>query len=281
MSDPQPAVRSRRPIHRAARRLFGRGGLALAVLLLSAGPLAAYTIYLKDGSRILAKEKYEIVGDKAYITLPSGTRSVIDAAEIDVARSDKANEVDIGTAMVIEDGAVKDMAKREPPPRRKTLADLMAEREAAPRELPGARRQPVVREPETESFTRTSSGAIDLLSIPRRPFANIEISSALAQLFHSQGIDQVEIYQGSVNGRPLVDVTANSEASVFRALAVTASALLRLRDRFPGRLDSIELLMTTPTRERAGQFLLTPVNAHELMSKQVDIQTFYLANLQF
>lgn len=251
----------------------------LIALLLAAGPLAAYTIYLKDGTRLLAKDKYEVVGDKAYITLPSGTRTVIDAAEIDVERTEKANQSNLGTAMVLEDGEVKEATPREQSPRRKTLADLMGAREGATRELPGSRRPATVHEPE--AFVRTAGGYVDLLSVPRRPFASLEITTALKQLFRGQGIDQLEVYQGTAADRPLLDVTANSEASAFRTLAVAASALLHLRERYDGRIGELELVMTTPTRERAGQFVITPEMAGDLMTKQVDVQTFYLAHVQF
>lgn len=254
--------------------------LAVAALLAFAAPLAAYTVYLKDGSRVVAKEKYTIEGDKAYIVLPSGTRSVIEAREIDVERTDKANQSDYGTALLLEGGEVKEMTKAKPPPRRKTLADLIASGANAPRELPGVRRSAGAPQ-GAEGFTRTPGGAVDYLSVPRRPFGNLEVATALLQLFRGQGIDQIEIYQGTAAGRPLLDVSTNSEAAVFRALAVAASALLNLRDRFDGRIEGIELVMTTPARERAGQFTLSPETASQLIGKQVDIQTFYLAHVQF
>ncbi|HMB52750.1 MAG TPA: hypothetical protein VKU40_05500, partial [Thermoanaerobaculia bacterium] len=69
--------------------------LAVAVLL-AALPAAAYTIYLKDGSRMIARDKYEIKGDQAVFVLQSGTRTTIDLDEIDVARTEKANESNLG-----------------------------------------------------------------------------------------------------------------------------------------------------------------------------------------
>lgn len=253
--------------------------LAAVVVLALATAAGAYTIYLKDGSKIIAKEKYEIRGSKAFITLPSGTRTVLDASEIDVARTDKANGADYGTAMVLEGGEVKEMTEIEPAPRQKTLADLMAERPSGPRNLPGVRRRNVG--DEGVAIPLTEAGYPDLLSLPPRPFEDLDIAAEIKQIFHGQGIDLVEVYQGSVKGRPLLNVTTNSEASVFRSLAVAASALLRLRERYSSRIDSLELVMTTPTRERAGQFEITPEMARQLISREVDVQTFYLAHLQF
>ena len=54
-----------------------------AVLLLIAAPLTAYTIYLKDGSRLIAREKYTLEGDRALIVLQNGTLNL--AAKVSVA----------------------------------------------------------------------------------------------------------------------------------------------------------------------------------------------------
>lgn len=262
-----------------ARRTATVAALALAALLAVAGGADAYTVYLKDGARILAKEKYEIVGDKAYIVLPSGTRSVIDADEIDVQRTEAANRSDYGTAMVLEGGEVKEMTEAPPPPRRKTLADLITDREREPREQPSASRR--IAAGTAGELPRTEAGYADLRAVPRRPFSDLDLGGELKQLFAGQGIDQLEIYQGTAGDRLLLIVTTNSEAAVFRTLAVTASGLLYLRQRHPGRIGAFELVMMTPTRERAGQFVITPEMAQDLVGREVDVQTFYLAHLQF
>ena len=55
------------------------------LLIVLAAPLSAYTIYLKDGTRIVAKQKYRVDEDgKAIITLQNGTQTFIKSSEIDV-----------------------------------------------------------------------------------------------------------------------------------------------------------------------------------------------------
>ena len=70
-----------------------RRSLTLTVLLVLglAIPAHAYTIYLKDGSTLIAKEKYRVEEGKAIITLQNGTQTFIDASEIDVARTERTN----------------------------------------------------------------------------------------------------------------------------------------------------------------------------------------------
>jgi hypothetical protein len=62
--------------------------------------------------------------------------------------------------------------------------------------------------------------------------------------------------------------------------AVAASALARLRQQ-GGPVAAVELLMTTPNGERAGQFVLTSELADDLLQGRVDVATFFLAHVQF
>jgi hypothetical protein len=39
--------------------------------------------------------------------------------------------------------------------------------------------------------------------------------------------------------------------------------------------------MTTPERERAGQFLLTPELASDLVAQRVEVTAFFIDNVQF
>jgi hypothetical protein len=251
--------------------------LALLVLLaVAAGPLAAYTIVLKDGSQIQAKEKYKLQGKRAVITLPNGTQSFIDAATIDVARTEQANKVDYGTAVVLGDTPG---ATPPPPPRAesKRLADLISKENTVPRELPEVRRETTRRE---GSVGRTRAGFPDFGALARKPFSSLEAAADLQSFFRSQEVEEVAIYQGTQGDRPLLEVTTNSEAAVFRALTVSSNALLHVRQTHP-RVAALELMPVTPSRERAGQFVLTPEMAEELVARRVEPGTFYVRNVQF
>jgi hypothetical protein len=204
--------------------------------------------------------------------LPNGTRTFLDAAEIDVARTNEANQSNLGTALLIEDGEAVE-ARPAPPPPPPTLRDLVRRAPEPPprasREAAGAVRLP-----------RTASGHVDLAGVPRRPLADSAAAAAVAALFAEHEIAGVQVTRGSADGRVLVEATTSSEAAVFRALAVAATALARLRQD-GGGVDAVELLMTTPGGERAGQFALTPELAGDLLERRVDVATFFLAHVQF
>lgn len=114
----------------------------LISFLVVAAPLGAYTIYLKDGSRIIAREAHKIEEGKALIVLQNGTQTFIDAAEIDLERTAEANRANYGTALILEDGEFKEAPTEYVAPREETLTDIAR---------PGSRPEPRARRPAEDS----------------------------------------------------------------------------------------------------------------------------------
>ena len=258
----------------AAPGFLPRRFAAAVVLALCAGPLAAYTIWLKDGTSIAARGPYEVKKGKAIITLINGEQSFIDAAQIDAARTAAANRgkdyntTELGTTRVVPGQEVL-------PPPDKSLTDLI---DTHRRQQPSAKRVPG---PVPGQTARSKAGYLDLATLPRVPYARTEVVADLQPFFRSLGVDEVEIWNGSQPDRLLIEVTTGSEAAVFLGLNAGANALLRLRERFPQAVAAVELLMKTPAREKAGQFVLTPETAAALVAKKIDAPAFFVANVQF
>ncbi|HUO86490.1 MAG TPA: hypothetical protein VM617_03800 [Thermoanaerobaculia bacterium] len=245
----------------------------LLAALLVAAPAAAYVIYLTDGSKIIAQGPYQVRDGKAHIVLQNGTRTFLDAAEIDVARTTEANRSNLGSALVIEGGEAVE-ARPEAPAPKPTLRDLVQRAPAPPQRAP--------RESGSGSAAavpRTASGHLDLAALPRRPLATQELATQIVEMFGEHELQPIQVTSGSAGGRVLIEATTSSEAAVFRTLAVAASSLVRLRQQ-GAELAAVELLLTTPGGERAGQFLLTPELAEELLEGRVDVATFFLAQVQ-
>jgi len=255
--------------------------LVLSVLGGAASLRAAssYTVVLKDGSTIIAKEKYRIEGSRAIITLLNGTQTFVRADQIDVAKTDAANRSNYGSAVVIP-GSPQDVGT---PPAQiqkdRTLGDIVRGGATAPRDIPTVRRDKG--EPTPGKLSKTKAGYLDLSTLPRKPYTHADLTAEMQQFFRGQGIDEVEIYEGTQADRPLLEITTNSEGSVFKALNTTANALLHMREAFPGKIAAFEVLLTTPERERAGQFVLTPEMATDLISRKVDVTAFFVKNVQF
>ncbi|HVR07594.1 MAG TPA: hypothetical protein VMW75_06055 [Thermoanaerobaculia bacterium] len=254
-----------------------RRAAAALLLVLCAGPLAAYTIWLKDGTSIIARGKYEVKNGKAIITLQNGEQSFLDASQIDAARTEAANRgkdyntTELGNTRVVP-------GQDTPPPPDRSLSDLVQSHRPSTRQLPTAKR---ASEAAPGQQVRSKAGYLDLERLQHVPYARSEITADLQQFFRSQGLDEIEIWNGSQPDRVLIEVTTASEASVFQGLTAGANALLRERDRFPQAVAAFEMVLKTPARERAGQFVLTPETATALVAKKIEPPAFFVANVQF
>ncbi len=251
--------------------------VAGASLLLAA---AAYTIVLKDGHTLVAKEKYTVQNGRAIITLLNGTQTFVPVGQIDVPKTEQANKLGLGTGVLIP-GSPQDIGTVPAQPRKdETLADLIHKQGAGPRDVPGNKRQ-TKEQPAAGRLVKTKAGYNDLAAFPRKPYSQADVTVQLQQFFRAQGFDQVEIWEGTQSDRPLIEITTNSEGSVFKALSTAANALLQVRSTAANRVAAFQVLLTTPARERAGQFELTPEMATDLVSKKVDVTAFFVKNVQF
>jgi hypothetical protein len=250
--------------------------LLVIALALAATPALAYTIYLKDGSRLVAQEKYEIRGDKAIIVLPSGAKSMIDADEIDVERTEEANQSRLsGTAMLIEGGETTDLKEAAPPPPKKPrLQDLIATDQAG------------IREPERKTIGAIPRTGADLNRAPspassRAPYPDASVSTEIRGFATARGLTALSVHQGPRARRPLIVFKTTSEGAVFKALVVSANALLHLRSKDPSPVDGIDLVCETPNGGMGGRFELTPQLARDLVNGTYEITRFYVENVRF
>jgi len=254
--------------------------IILVSLLLAAisGPLLAYTIYLKGGSKLIAREVYRVQEGRAIITLQNGTQTFIDASEIDVERTLNANREGYGTALMLDEGKVVEGPIVREDQKEESLVDLAARGETMTRNRPQARRPAAG---DTGGRQVTAAGFIDLGAITRRPFANLEVSSEIRRVFLGQGVEAVQIHQGTQPNSPFLEITTDSEASVFRALKVSADALVHIRTRYPELVDGFEVFLITSSRSRAGQFLLTTDAASALAEDRINVSDFFVRQVQF
>lgn len=252
--------------------------LAVLAALLLAVPASAYIVVMKDGSQITAAKEYEVRGDKAIITLPSGAVTQIALDEIDREETRKVNSRGYGDAELVDDGTTRQVKKAPAETTSKRdLSDIADGRTQLDRLEPRRRAERgAIRTPD-----RTAAGFTDLSRLVRQPFADLEAAAEVQRFFRGQGIDGVELYQGTRTGHLYVELTTASEASVFRSLEVAAQALLASRESHPEAIDAMELYLATPDRERAGQFVLTRALAEELVGGGTEVSQFFLENVQF
>ncbi|MEJ2086382.1 MAG: hypothetical protein P8Y44_11995, partial [Acidobacteriota bacterium] len=113
------------------------------------------------------------------------------------------------------------------------------------------------------------------------PYRDLEIAAETSRFMRTLGVDEVQIYQGTHSQRAFVEITANSESSVFRGLEAAADTLVHLQNQFATQVEALEVLLITSNRERAGQFLLTADNAAELAGNSSEATAFFVDHVQF
>jgi hypothetical protein len=266
-----------------------RRTLLALVLLLAAAPLAAYTIYLKDGTTLNAREKYTVSGKKALVVLPGGAQTTLPLDQIDVKRTDEANATNFGDTQVVKGGGgsageLVDKFVAEAvntPAKQANLSQFAGQRHV---QAPAAVVRPTPNVPvpaPTVAKVVEPSRAIDFLREPRVPASNAVIAGAVGDALRSHGVTRAGIYDGSQPHRLLIDVSANSEGGVFQAIGAAAQAILEVETKHPGALEALELFVATDNRQRAGQFLITPERAQELVGRKLDLAAFYLKYVEF
>lgn len=278
--DASKAPRTRKPVpSRPWGRGIGRGGFRIAILLLILGVDAAvaYTIVLRDGTTIVAQEKHEVQGGRALITLLNGSMTVIDLVEIDVTKTEEANSgAVLGDAMVLTDrGTERLRSGREDPNRSRTLQDLIQERRAA-EQAPGDQTE----DDETQPYRTTAAGFPDLPSLRRTPLESSEMSNFLSQRLEAESIHRFRIYRGTAPRFVFVELVAGNADEVFAALESMARITMDTVERYP-RVEGLEVLMTSMSRSRAGQFLFTARNAPLLANARLEPADFFLEYVQY
>lgn len=252
--------------------------LALTALLSLAGAAGAYTIVLKNGTNIVAKDKYRVDGNRVVFAMPNGTQAALDLAEVDIAKTEAANRADYGTAVVLDRTATAVPQAEKSGPPKQSLTDYIAGQERGLRELPTSRRDA---RDTTVSAGKTRAGYDDLFGLERAALSDLDLGTEIKRVFRNEGVDAINVYAGSQRKRALVEVTTNSEAALFRALEVAAKATTELDKLRPGQIEALEVVMMTEARARGGQFVLTPETAGELVAKPQEIAAFFVRNVQF
>ncbi|MCG8455948.1 MAG: hypothetical protein MI919_06660 [Holophagales bacterium] len=285
---PRPLPRDpalRRPSSQALHR-----GLILAAVLavglsLAPAPAEAYVVVLEDGTQITTAKAPVRQGDQVILTLQNGNEVSYPAADIDFAKTEEVNTgVNLSNARLLEAGNTRQIDRNEPvDDGEKTFAELVAERSGGDLALPQNQARPDAREIEEiawQNLPKTPAGFVDFMNMRRDPFPDEAVTTELVRYLRGQGNEEVRVFVGTQDSRPMVEILAGSEASVFKALRDSANCLLQLTERFPG-VSGLDLLLLTETQVRAGQFSLDPEQASLLATGRIEPPAFFLRYVEF
>lgn len=241
----------------------------------------AYIVILKDGEQITTTKEYELRGDQVILTLQSGTTASYDASDVDFAKTKEVNTgVNLSKARLIDGDSSKQLEEGDNfEDSDMSLAELVADRPVG-LALP-ERRQRATSEVSSDQsqLPRTPAGFIDFMRMPRVRLVEEPLLTDLTLFFKGLGHESARFYKGTADDRPLVELTAASEASVFRSIRDAANGLLQIGVK-NGQVG-LDVLLMSESQVRAGQFSLTTEQAEELASGNIEPQAFFLRYVEF
>jgi hypothetical protein len=239
-----------------------RKKVALLLVLLFcvfSGAALAYSIKLKDGSIIFARNKYTVKGTKAIITLPNGTVTQIAYDAIDIPGTEKYNRENPGNVIAL------DAPNTEPgsvPPTPVPTASL----QDAVRGRRGQLEVPAANPVRSADGTGPSFQPVDQ-----------NLQAAFAKVFDGAGISQYRLV--NFRGTLRLLATANTEEAVFNTLSAAARALADYGAGVGGKTVTIAVALTTSSGENAGTFEMTTEHARLIINGNVRIQDYFLKNV--
>lgn len=229
--------------------------------LLSAQAFANYTIVLKDGTHYNAKAKWTIQNGKALVTLESGSTMSINPNEIDVAKTDEVNKLDMGNVTVLghEQQAQPQSAKQAP-----SLGQMVK-----------MRRQQQPQQPAAPTATAHSPAA----TAPAAPSpVEDQLDPRLKDTFE-RAYENVGIFEHKLTGTNRsvrAQVTADSEEKVFNAISATAFLIARNAGLDNAQIDIVELYMATTTGGAAGRFQINRADADAINNKSISLPDYFV-----
>lgn len=240
----------------------------LAISLLGAfvatAALAEYVVVLKDGRRLQAREKWKVVEGKAIVELTNGTKLQLDPSLIDVAQSESATRSGLGDAKVIE------MAPQTPSQSRKQQPSLGSIANIRKPQPPAAAAPP----PATPSKSKKAPSVAE--PAPVTGSVDPVVAEKLNAAFENVGLFERKLSLAE-EGRLRIDLTADTEDQVFKALSATAFVFANV----PSNYSGIDLFLRTVNGGSAGRFQITREDAQAIATKKIEWYDYYVRNVIF
>jgi hypothetical protein len=220
---------------------------------------------LRNGSRLVAREKYKIKGANALITQENGTLIAIPLSQIDIPATDKHNAAQLGGATSL------DWVDGEAPPPTPTATPSLNTL------VPRLKANAVTLGPEAAQATPT----------PGILFRGAKFRDARVDQVFQQGLENYHLYlwrtsQGTVPGNLFIEVRVNGETEVMKALEAICTTYTFVSqelaktgeaDRAPER---VEVQLLNESGKEAGVFRVSAAEAGELASGKVTSKKFFI-----
>ena len=245
----------------------------LVLFLVAAEASATYIVVLKNGTRYRAKDRWTMSGGKAIVQLENGTTIQLDPNLIDVARSEEATRSGYGDARVLATpGPTQQPANQQPELSLAERARLRRQQQQQTLPPPDPGPTTPTRQTPAQPVTPTTQNRPGTLGS--------DVLSKFTAAYENVGFYDAKVVS-TVPYVVRVELNADNEDHVFKAISATAYVLTRVPALTGARVDAVELYMATLNGGAAGRFQMTPEDAGALDSKKMSIENYFVRKVIF
>ncbi len=226
--------------------------------------MAVYVIILRNGARVVAKDKYQVKGPNALFVTKIGTYTSIPLSQVDVTATEKANSQGLGDAQLL---AWVDAKKVEPTP---------------------TPTPPITELGHLQEGIATKVGEAALPTpTPGITFRETRYHDPQVDEAFQQGLESYHLYlyrtsQGTKPNYLFIEISVNGQPETLKALMAVAETYELLAKKAPDRLpERVELQMLNEAGKEAGVFRLSAADAAELATGKVTPENFYVQHVIF
>ena len=226
--------------------------------------MAVYVLILRNGARVVAKDKYQVKGPNALFVTKIGTYTSIPLSQIDVAATDKANSQGLGDAQLLD---WVDAKKVEPTPT-----------PTPPITALGHIQEGVAAKVGEAALPTPTPG----ITFRETRYHDPQVDEAFQQGLESYHLYLYRTSQGTKPGYLFIEISVNGQPETLKALMAVAETYELLAKKAPDRLpERVELQMLNEAGKEAGVFRLSVADAAELATGKVTPENFYVQHVIF
>ncbi len=239
--------------------LFG-----VIILLAAQHAFAVYVIILRNGDRVIARDKYQVKGPNAVFATKTGTWTSIPLSQLDAEATERVNGQGLGDAQLLEwVDAKKPLPTPTPTPAVASLGRI--------KEGIGVREGAAARPTPTPG-----------VMFRDKPYKDSQVDQAFQQGLEGS---HLYLYRTSTGTQPtylFLEIQVNGQPETLKALQGVAATYDLLVKKAPERApERVEIQMLNESGKEAGVFRLSPEDAAELVGGKVTPQNFYVQHVIF
>jgi hypothetical protein len=233
-------------------------------LLVAHQALAVYVIVLRNGTRIVAKDRYQVKGPNAIFVTKIGTLTSIPLSQIDVQATSKANALNLGDAEALD---WVDLQRIFPTPTPTPPVSALGHIRAG------------IATKEGDAAKPTPTPGV---GFRETRFHDQQVDEAFQQGLESYHLYLYRTSQGTQPGYLFIEIQVNGQPETLKAIQAVSSTYQLLAEKAPERLpERVEIQMINEAGKEAGLFRMSPADAAELVSGKITPDKYFVEHVIF